>query len=237
MSDLIKSLNEAHLFLIPFIALVIGLMGSLHCTTMCGGIILASTQGKKSALVYHFGRLLGYLLVMSLLYFLGKSTFHLFIPKISFWAEVLVGVTLILVGFSFIIGSRLAIKIPFLQKISKGLMSSSFKQKNVFFRAGLVGFSSAFLPCGQLYLLLFSLLALNSFNIALLALTFFWLGTLPALVYGMNFVKKIFQTNDRKKAILVGSLFVMIGALSLIKRPAMKDFIGQNKETQGHQCH
>ena len=63
MSVPLIEIKDASLIALPWIAFLIGLGGSLHCVSMCGGLVTACAKTKREVAVYQVGRLMGYLLI------------------------------------------------------------------------------------------------------------------------------------------------------------------------------
>lgn len=212
--DLIKDLESAPLYLIPIITLGVGLVGSLHCASMCGPLIAASSYDFKSNSIYQIARLFGYLLMCFVLYFFGKKLILDNMISLSSAAEWIIAITFMLIGFKFIFDFK--IKTPsFLEKLNQRVFKFSITQKNLHFKSALVGFFSVLLPCGYLYTFLFSLIALQSLSLSTLAIFFFWLGTLPALLFGVHLIQNKVIHKYLPKRKFTGMAFILIGLITL----------------------
>ena len=186
MSDTLKLLYETPYYLFPFVVVLAGLVGSVHCVGMCGGLVVSVCDSKLKLWLYQLGRLLGYLVLGVLAWFFGKHFFHQTQMKWLMWGSAFfISLILILQGVAVIRGRQphlpgLASFGVFFRKIF-GILGFQFKRESSL-SSFLVGLFSIFLPCGWLYsvVLVLTSVAQNLFY-TLMMMLFFWLGTLPAL--------------------------------------------------------
>jgi len=176
------------------------LLGSLHCTGMCGAFLAVAVQDSGNwrrhvALQssYHGGRLLSYLCLGIAAGCVG----HLLdltgaLAGLRSAAAVLAGVTVLafaLITLSRQLGFRsLGNAAPaWMVRLGQRTVHAGMNYPPVP-RAILIGLSTTLLPCGWLYA--FVITAAGTAHVATAALTMFafWLGTLPALVaLGLSF--------------------------------------------------
>jgi len=226
--------------LVPWIALVAGLTGSLHCVGMCGGLVTASCHNKNDIFAYQIGRLVSYLFLGLLGGTLGKllniksqSTVLTILPS------VIIGFIFIYWGFKSFIGHSEYKKNPTLlnrtyQKLWRKLVLNN-KHKS---KSYIVGMLSILLPCGLLYGIVLGTMATQAPLSALIGMFFFWLGTLPAMVFAPGFIQKILKPFRLKRPKIYAVCLVLIG-LTTIGHRATKHFSLKHQDHQEiHQsCH
>lgn len=211
-----------------FSAFIIGLLGGGHCIAMCGGITTMLTsalpQDKTShipyVLSYNIGRILSYSFIGAIAGFTSSIAIkNLGFPIIAL--KILAGVFLILLGLY--IGQWLMwlTKVEYIGKkvwqvlspFSKKLIPINSVKKSL-----LLGTLWGWLPCGLVYsTLTWSLASGNAVDGALI-MTFFGLGTLPALLtvsFGVNQVKVLIQNFFFRKAMALCLIIYGIFTLNI----------------------
>lgn len=224
--------------LVPWIALVAGLTGSLHCVGMCGGLVTASCHNKNDIFGYQIGRLLSYLALGLLGGSLGKL---LNIKSQSFLLTILpsiiIGLIFIYWGIKSYLGMSHIKKTPTIlnqsyQKLwKKHVLNNQGKSK-----AYIVGMLSILLPCGLLYGIVLGTMATQTPTSALIGMFFFWLGTLPAMVFAPKLVQKILNPFKLKKPKIYALCLVLIG-LTTIGHRATKQYYSSHNKHQENSCH
>lgn len=167
MLDLSSFLNLNSTWL-PLVLLFVSIFGSAHCLVMCVPIL--SSQRATNYSHYHFGRLISYLTVATIFFYVGQSILE------NQFLSLAIGMVF-LSYFSWI---------SFREYRAKGCcVKSKPQQKNLF----ILGLVNGFLPCGWLFLIFILLSKTQSYPIFLLYVGIFWLGTVPVF-YVLN-LKKI----------------------------------------------
>ncbi|MCW5517189.1 sulfite exporter TauE/SafE family protein [Muriicola sp. Z0-33] len=205
-------------------AVILGLMGSLHCIGMCGPIAFMlpvdNTNSLKKAgqlSIYHLGRLLAYGSIGVIFGLLGKG---LYIFGMQQKLSVIIGVIMIIV---VLIPYRTFAKYNFskpvfriISKIKTGLGKELKKKTPDTFLT--IGVLNGFLPCGLVYMALFGAIAMGNALEGAFYMMLFGLGTIPlmtAAVYFGSIIKGTLRTRLRKAVpvfvILIGSLFILRG--------------------------
>ncbi|WP_088323688.1 sulfite exporter TauE/SafE family protein [Polaribacter tangerinus] len=204
-------------------AILLGLLGSLHCVGMCGPIAFMLPIDRKNRLKgflqllsYHLGRLFTYSLIGLLFGFLGKG-FYLF--GFQQQISIIAGVSMILI----IVFPKFFNKINFSKSINsfifrvKNALGEALKKKgnDTFFT---IGFLNGFLPCGLVYMAVFGAVATATPLEGSLYMFLFGFGTIPlmtSVVYLGNFTKGTLRVKIQHAipylVILVGVLFVLRG--------------------------
>lgn len=164
---------------------VIGLLTSVHCIAMCGGLNLTqSVAGKenqpvKKSLLYNLGRLTGYTFIGGILGLIGEAA------SITLTVRGVVGCVaggfMILTGINMLgnfgILKRLTPKVP--KKIATG--AAKLGNHGSF----AIGVVNALMPCGPLQSMQLYAIACGSFLSGALSMLFFCLGTIPLMfVFG-----------------------------------------------------
>lgn len=160
---------------------VIGLLTSVHCIAMCGGINLTqSIAGReentlKKSILYNLGRLAGYSVVGGVLGLIGEAASITI--RVRGIVGIIAGTFMIITGINMLgnfgILKRLTPKIP------KGVAENFAKLgSHGSFAVGLV---NAFMPCGPLQSMQLYAVACGSFVTGLFSMFFFCLGTIPLM--------------------------------------------------------
>ena len=226
---------------LPYASLVAGLAGSLHCVGMCGGLVIASCDGGRDVFKYQAGRLLGYLIMGSVAFLFGYAIKGLvsfqYAPVIS---GFFLGILFIYWGVRSINGQRAELPLPgFVRKVYQ------YFYRNLVARAGsyrsfVVGLISILLPCGLIYGLILSALAMGEYQDIVVSLFFFWLGTLPAMMGAPQLIKKILHPLRRKLPKAYALIFIFIGVLTIVGRLnhlPLKAEVDRTKDSGIHRCH
>lgn len=161
-----------------------------HCFFMCGGILVLFNYKKSTyfdIFTYHFFRIVAYVLIGIIAYFLGYFLNSL---NLQFYLYLFLGFFCIILGFALIIkGQFLAfIENQFIyQKIVLFLNT----QKTSRYKALIFGFLNGFFPCGLVYFFVAKSMLAKSFSEAGLNMLIFGLSTLPAMLLGGALIKEI----------------------------------------------
>jgi len=171
------------------IGFLMGLIGSVHCIGMCGPLVMAlpisqqtNFQKWQSILLYHAGKITSYAVLGILLGMFGSQ---LPLYGVQENLSIVMGsIMLLYVIYIFVIKSQLApkfLKFNLLYTFIVKKMGYLFKSKNraVFY---FIGILNGLLPCGMIYVALTSALATQNILQGGLIMTFFGIGTMPALI-------------------------------------------------------
>ena len=201
-----------------YLIFLLGLLGSLHCISMCGPLVfLMGFKGKsgnalKNALIYHGARILVYSLmgaiVGGLMYGLNWYGF----TQIASW---IMGSIFLLVGLAFVLKINFLLQ-PVIQFSSK--WTSLFNQKSTWKKYLIAGTLNGLLPCGLVYVALSSSTLTNNYTEGALTMLVFGLGTLPSLLFGSvfsNWIKN--KISFIKNTWLISLSYVLIGLLLILR--------------------
>ncbi|SEK32148.1 hypothetical protein SAMN04488008_101266 [Maribacter orientalis] len=204
-------------------AIILGLMGSLHCVGMCGPIAFMlpvdqSNNYKKfgQIFIYHFGRLMAYGIIGLVFGFLGKG---LSIFGAQQKLSIVIGITMILVILipykSF---NKYNLSKPIYKVISKvkNQLGKELKKKSpdTFLT---IGFLNGFLPCGLVYMALFGAIAMGNAIQGSLYMMLFGLGTVPLMTTAIYF-SGLLKGGIRQKVQKAIPIFVVVIGLLFILR-------------------
>lgn len=161
---------------------VVGVLTSIHCVGMCGGIMLSQSLSKESknkleaikpALLYNIGRVVSYTILGGIVGAIG-SVFSLSITMKAFM-QIFAGAFMIIMGFNmagFKWFRRFHIKLPSAVCRVKRKSSSSF----------VVGLLNGLMPCGPLQTMQLFALGTGSASKGALSMFVFSLGTVPLML-------------------------------------------------------
>ncbi len=213
----ISNLTFAGRALIPGAVFTASVLGSLHCASMCGPLVLAVASDKRAAVLYHFGRLLGYTTLGALFGFmgnrlLGTSTFRI-LPILS---TLTMGTLFVSMGIAQLRSRSVHLRLPaWLNNAYTLALRRAAEPRHGISGAFVVGLLSVFLPCGWLYSFLLSAAATQNFLLGGALLVAFWAGTLPALLLGPIAFQKLIRPTRNMAPRLAGILLIFAGVITL----------------------
>lgn len=219
-----------------------GLGGSLHCVGMCGGLVTASCERSHDVVRYQIGRLLGYLLLGSVAGYIGSLLNIKSLPlEYSIMPGLLIGLLFIYWGIQNFRGLKAELPTPkFLGKLYSKLWQRLVSKNKNLTKAFFTGFISILLPCGLLYGIVLSTVALQHTSEALLSMFFFWLGTVPSMVVAPGLIQKFLKPLKKDLPKTYALSLVAIGVMTISFRVVKLNEIhkvekpGQEKV---HHCH
>lgn len=207
-------------------AFLMGLIGSGHCITMCGGIAssLQLASNKRQAVLYSFaynvGRASSYMLAGALVAGISSQ----FAKQNSGFALALSfmsGIFMLLVGVYIM---RLAASLQWLERLGKTVLWQHLVKLNKYlmpidspFKALGYGALWGWLPCGLVYsALTWAMTSASALNGALVMLCFA-LGTFPAMITVGITAQKLSQLfNHFWTRMILGSIIIWYGIYLLI---------------------
>lgn len=194
---------------------VVGLLTSLHCVGMCGGIMLSQSVGVagggkfaalKPALAYNAGRLTGYTLLGGIVGALGAA--------VSLSLGITAGITLFAGLFMILMGVNLA-GFNILKKYLKlpGLSLPSLQGRAPYW----VGIINGLMPCGPLQTMQLYALGTGSAAAGAMAMFVFALGTLP-LMLACGTLAGLFNKAATARLLRLSGVFVVALGLVMANR-------------------
>lgn len=192
---------------------VVGVITSIHCVGMCGGIMLSQSIGKESknkfeaikpALLYNAGRVVAYTILGGVIGAIG-SVFALSLNAKA-GLQLFAGIFMIMMGFNmsgFKAFRKFQIKLP---NVACKAMS---KPKAPFF----VGLLNGLMPCGPLQTMQIFALGTGSAAAGALSMFMFSIGTVP-LMLTFGALSGLLSKGYTKKILkFSGVLIIMLGLI------------------------
>ncbi len=187
---------------------VIGLLTSVHCVAMCGGIHLSQTVGKSGLAPtawYNLGRVLSYTAVGFAVGALGSV--------ISFTAAAQGALKLAAGVFMVIMGVNMLGLFPALRKLTIRLPHIHTGSKSPL----IVGLLNGLMPCGPLQAMQIYALSTGSPIKGALSMLLFALGTVP-LMFGLGALSSLFGKRSSHKLMTAGAVLVVVLGLSMLSQ-------------------
>jgi len=198
---------------------VIGVLTSIHCISMCGGINLSqSLSGKSSSrtleafkpnLAYNIGRLCSYTLLGGIIGAVGAVL--AFGDGGRALIQLIAGIFIVVMGVNmlgiFPLLRNLGNLLP--RKVSERL-SSLTRGKGPF----IVGLLNGFMPCGPLQAMQLFALSTGSFFQGALAMFLFCAGTLPVMI-GFGAIGSLMKRSNLQKLMTVGAFVIVFMGISM----------------------
>jgi len=204
-------------------AVLIGLMGSLHCVTMCSSItLLIGVKNKSSSYViqrilYNVGRLVGYATLGLLAGLFGRLAWFFGAQQwFTIGFGVLLLVSLLLYGSKSIHNPTWKPLIKFTSYLKRAF--SKVYQWESPFKGLMIGVLNGFLPCGLVYMALIGAISMGSFEGAVGYMVLFGIGTWPmmlAVSFFGGWVKSKMNLNTLKVVPYVIALLFILRGLDL----------------------
>ncbi|HEX3046637.1 MAG TPA: sulfite exporter TauE/SafE family protein, partial [Bacillota bacterium] len=211
---------------------VVGLLTSLHCIAMCGGINLSQcvragepatgaplTSGAESkftkfmpSLLYNSGRVISYTLIGGLVGALGSV--------ISFSGSAK-GIVAIIGGFFMvIIGINMLDIFPWLRRFK--ISTPKFFGNKIYSNAGkrgpfIIGLLNGLMPCGPLQTMQLYALGTGSFLAGAASMFLFSLGTVP-LMFGFGALSSLLSSKFTHRMLKVSAVLVIVLGLTMVSR-------------------
>jgi hypothetical protein len=203
-------------------AWVMGFVGSTHCIGMCGPLAMSLPMRSQqvpdrmfSALVYNLGRITTYGFYGSLI----GLTQSLVLPFLfQHELSVIIGILLVLMSIYFLVFKKTITAFSnnrFYQLVTTTL--GKLYQKNSIQNLYFIGVLNGLLPCGLVYLALASAFATGSMYKSILFMSFFGLGTLPAMwsmVFFAQYFSPLIRTYLRK---IYPFIFAITGIMLIMR--------------------
>ena len=232
-------------------ALVLGLLGSLHCLGMCGPIAFLLPVDRSNhlksggqVLIYHIGRLLAYASMGAVFGLLG-SGINMFgaQQKLSIIIGALM-ILLALIPYQKLGGQKVT---GFFYKAISGLKNKlgktlQRKTPDAFFSIGVL---NGFLPCGLVYMALLGATAMADPLSGSVYMAVFGLGTIPlmsAAVYLARIIKSSMRNRLRRLipvfVVIIGALFILRGmglGIPYVSPKPMKTMAATSMECHSHE--
>ncbi|MCX7922270.1 MAG: sulfite exporter TauE/SafE family protein [Clostridia bacterium] len=207
------------------ILFVVGLMTSLHCIAMCGGINLSQCvsykfeDGENSriskvkpSLLYNGGRVVSYTIIGGIVGALGSA--------VSFSGTAKGTVALISGVFMVIMGLNMLNIFPWLRKLNPRMpkmFAKKIHSNNGQYGPFYVGLLNGLMPCGPLQAMQIYALGTGSFAVGALSMFMFSLGTVP-LMFGFGAISSLLSSKFTHRMLRVSAILVMILGVVMVNR-------------------
>ena len=207
------------------ILFVVGILTSLHCISMCGGINLSQCVSYdfekkdvtkfsrlKPSFLYNLGRVISYTIIGGIVGALGS------VVSFSGTAK---GIVVIIAGlFMIIMGANMLNLFPWLRKLNPRLprafgneiFNNSGKRKPLY-----VGLLNGLMPCGPLQAMQIYALATGSFVAGAMSMLAFSLGTVP-LMFGLGAISSLLSAKFTKQIMKVSAVLVIFLGIIMLNR-------------------
>lgn len=205
---------------------VIGLITSVHCVAMCGGINLSQCipqngtikegsrfSSLRPAFLYNLGRVISYTIVGFIVGALGSV--------ITFSNTAQGGLKLVAGVFMVIMGINMLGIFPWLRRLNPRMpkiFANKINAEKVKSRSSfIVGMLNGLMPCGPLQAMQIYALSTGSPIAGALSMFLFSLGTVP-LMFGLGVLSTVLSKKFTKKVMTVGAVFVVVLGLSMFSQ-------------------
>lgn len=207
------------------ILFIVGLLTSLHCVAMCGGINLSQCISYKAdnennskfsrfkpSLLYNSGRIVSYTVIGGIAGALGSG--------IGF-SGAAKGIVAVISGvFMVIMGLNMLNIFPWLRKLNPG-MPKIFGRKilgdKLMYGPFYVGLLNGLMPCGPLQAMQIYALGTGSFLAGALSMFMFSMGTVP-LMFGIGAVSSILSGKFTQRMLKVSAVLVIVLGVVMTNR-------------------
>ena len=212
---------------------VASLLGSLHCVGMCGGFVAfyASDHGGPVSgrsqwaahAAYNLGRLATYVTLGAVAGSIGAAlNLAGEASGLAHLAAVVCGALIITWGALMLAqhaGARWArMPVPIWLNALFGRWLSAARGWPPFARAGVLGVSSALLPCGWLYGFAVSAAGTGSAASGATIMAAFWLGTVPALLGVGLGMRQMARALGPRLGLVMPTMLIVMGILTVAQR-------------------
>lgn len=220
-NDFFNLLQNGSPFWIPIGVLIASLIGSIHCVGMCGAIVAnASHTGKRGVILYHFGRLVGYLLLGTVAGVVGDQLLSKNMALANLIAGILMGGMFLLMGIKLLKAPSLHFKLPSWMNDFYGKTLGRAMRSKTTWRGFLIGLLTPLLPCGWLYSFILASVATQNPAYSAILMFFFWIGTLPALTVLGFFAKRPFDFFGIRTQKIAALILITVGLVTIYLRIA-----------------
>ncbi len=205
------------------ILFVVGLLTSLHCMAMCGGINLSQCVTEKfdssyhnlaklkPSILYNTGRVISYTAIGGIVGGIGS------VVSFSGWAK---GIVALIAGIMMVLmGLKMLNVFPALRKFNPGMpkvlsrLSGLNRKRSPFF----VGLFNGLMPCGPLQAMQIYALGTGSVLAGAASMFFFSLGTVP-LMFGLGAVSSFLSSIFERKMMRTSAVLVIVLGIIMFNR-------------------
>lgn len=208
-----------------WLMLAMGLLGSLHCVGMCGGLVCALSMTRPKVwwaglLGYQLGRVTTYVLLGLLVGLFGVTLGALGGGLVLRGFAILAGVMMVVFGLN-LAGwlpdplQRLTARVS--QRIGLASLARRYAERASLSGWYAMGMANGLLPCGLLYAALGLALASASLAEAMLKMALFGLGTIPAMLLAPGLVRRLTPQLRGRTLRIAGVILILLGVLTMLR--------------------
>ncbi|MCE5342429.1 MAG: sulfite exporter TauE/SafE family protein [Eubacteriales bacterium] len=203
---------------------VIGLITSVHCVAMCGGINLSQcvtagnagsskTAALKPSFLYNLGRVISYTVVGFIVGALGSAI--TFSPATQGVLKLIAGLFMVVMGVNMLgIFPWLRKLNPRMPKfISDKVNAEKWKSNSPL----VVGLLNGLMPCGPLQAMQIYALSTGNPFAGALSMLLFSLGTVP-LMFGLGALSTVLSRKFTRRMLTAGAVMVAVLGLSMLSQ-------------------
>lgn len=200
-----------------FVLFIVGVLTSLHCIGMCGGIMLsqcisADNKSKfdtiKPAILYNAGRVISYTILGGIVGALGAVLSLSISVKAAL--QILAGIFMVIMGLNMS-------GFSFFRRFNVRLHWSACLVKNKPKAPLLIGMLNGFMPCGPLQTMQLYALGTGSFFKGALSMLLFSLGTVP-LMFTFGVVSGFISKGYTKTLLKFSGILVVVLGIVMSNR-------------------
>ena len=205
---------------------MLGMLTSVHCIAMCGGINLSQCIGQpvreeqietkrfwstvRPSLLYNLGRVISYTVIGGVVGAMGSVVS--FSGRSKGLVQLIAGIFMIIMGINML-GifqglRRVNLRMP---RIFRSKLRGIKKGNSPFY----IGLINGLMPCGPLQAMQLYSLSAGSFLKGALAMFLFSLGTVP-LMFGLGALSSILSKTFTEKIMSIGAVLVVILGISML---------------------
>ena len=208
--------------------IVASFLGSVHCAAMCGGLVGAVGSAgmpkcwAQQQTMFHAGRGLVYVALGGVAGTLGSAVnLAAGYAGVVDAAGLAAGVLVLGAGLRGLLVAR-GVSLPAFGTTTGlqrwlGRQLSGVKGRQLL-QAGVLGVSTAVLPCGWLYAFVFAAAGTGSTSAGAGVMLAFWLGTLPALLGVGAITRRLASGLGRHVALLSALVLLALGLATILHR-------------------
>ena len=223
---------------------LIGLLTSVHCIAMCGGINLSQCMplpknvGENQnrleslwpAILYNLGRVLSYTLIGGIVGALGSVIS--FTGETNGFVQIAAGIFMVIMGLNmlqFFPSLR-----RFVPRMPKGIASRIYRQKHRSNSPFYVGLLNGLMPCGPLQAMQLYALSTGSPIKGALSMFLFSLGTVP-LMFGFGAISRLLSQKFKHKVMTAGAVLVVMLGITMLSNGASLSGLSIQSISNGQQ--
>ena len=184
---------------------VIGLLTSIHCISMCGAINLLAVydtkRNIKNSFLYNFGRVLSYTIIGAIVGLLGS------LLKVN---ETINGIIVIISAIVMLIMSLSMLGII-------PLISLKYNYSNKSKSSFIIGLLNGLMPCGPLQAMEIYALSTGNVFTGALSMFLFGIGTVP-LMFSLGFIYNLFKGKTKLLVNKISAILILLLSLVMFNR-------------------